>query len=406
MKKISSLIAILLLCAVTLFAQAPEKFTYQAVVRNTNNNLVANSQVGVRVSILQGSASGSAVYVETQTGTTNANGLVTLSIGGGSVQQGTFANIDWANGPFFLKTETDPNGGSNYTVTTTQQLLSVPYALYAKTAENGFSGDYNDLTNTPQNVSVFNNDAEYITNAQLTALLSALNNRIDSLQTLLNIVAPGVDVMSCPEAPTVTDVDGNVYQTVKIGNQCWMRENMRTTHYADGTPITGDFYIPTGPQEYGYLYKWSTVMNGMPSSALNPSGVTGICPTGWHVPSDAEWTQLTDYVSGQPEYVCGDNQQNIARALASQTNWNTGTTACGPGYDMSLNNATGFTALPAGDYYPGGIHDIGANAYFWTATEYSSSSAWIRWLGSHTSTVPREDYNKGSNGLSIRCVRN
>ncbi|MBP5495730.1 MAG: Vir protein, partial [Bacteroidales bacterium] len=90
MKKISSLIAILLLCAVTLFAQAPEKFTYQAVVRNTNNNLVANSQVGVRVSILQGSASGSAVYVETQTGTTNANGLVTLSIGGGSVQQGTF----------------------------------------------------------------------------------------------------------------------------------------------------------------------------------------------------------------------------------------------------------------------------------------------------------------------------
>ena len=408
MKKISSLIT-LLLCAVSLFAQAPEKFTYQAVVRNANNSLVANTQVGMRVSILQGSASGSAVYVETQTGTTNANGLVTLSIGGGSVQQGTFANIDWANGPFYLKTETDPNGGSNYTVTTTQQLLSVPYALYAKTAENGFSGDYNDLINTPEipsvpdSVSAFTNDAGYITDVQLAAVLAALNNRIDSLQMLLNIVAPGVDVMSCPEAPTVTDVDGNVYQTVKIGNQCWMRENMRTTHYADGTPITGDFYIPTGPQEYGYLYKWSTVMHDTTSSALNPSGVTGICPTGWHVPSDAEWTQLTDYVSGQPEYVCGDNQQNIARALAAQTNWNTGTTGCSPGYDMSLNNATGFSVLPAGDYYPGGIHDIGANAYFWTATEYSSSSAWIRWLGSHTSTVPREDYNKG-NGFSIRCL--
>ena len=405
MKKISSLIAILLLCAVSLFAQAPEKFTYQAVVRNANNSLMTNAQVGMRVSILQGSASGSAVYVETQTGTTNANGLVTLSIGGGLVQQGIFANIDWANGPFFLKAETDPNGGSNYTVTTTQQLLSVPYALYAKTAENGFSGDYNDLTNKPQNVSVFNNDAEYITNTQLAALLSALNNRIDSMQTLLDIVAPGVDVMSCPEAPTVTDVDGNVYQTVKIGNQCWMRENMRTTHYADGTAIAGEYYIPTGPQEYGYLYKWATVMHDMPSSALNPSGVTGICPTGWHVPSDAEWTQLTDYVSGQQEYVCGDNQQNIARALAAQTNWNTGTTECGPGYDMSLNNATGFSVLPAGDYYPGGVHDIGANAYFWTATEFSSSSAWIRWLGSHTSNVPRDNYNKGGNGLSVRCIR-
>ena len=108
-----------LLCCVAVsivFAQAPEKFTYQAVVRNASNSLVANAQVGVRVSILQGSASGSAVYVETQTVTTNVNGLMTLSIGGGSVQQGTFANIDWANGPFFLKTETDPNGGSNYSV--------------------------------------------------------------------------------------------------------------------------------------------------------------------------------------------------------------------------------------------------------------------------------------------------
>ena len=403
MRKLTTFI-LTMLCAATLFAQAPEKFTYQAVVRNANNTLVASSQVGVRVSILQGSTSGSAVYVETQTATTNANGLMTLSIGGGSVQQGSFANINWANGPFFLKTETDPNGGSNYTVTSAQQLLSVPYALYAKTAENGFSGDYNDLTNTPQNVSVFTNDAEYITNAQLTALLSDLNNRIDSLQTLLDILAPGVDVRSCPEAPTVTDFDGNVYQTVKIGNQCWTRDNLRSTHYADGTVIS-DYYLPyNGPQSYGYLYSWVTVMKSMPSSALNPSGVAGICPVGWHVPSDAEWTQLTDYVSAQPEYVCGGNPQNIASALAAQTNWNSGTTECGPGYNMSLNNATGFSALPAGDYYLGGSHDAGANAFFWTATEASSGNAWCRRLGSHTSTVVRIDYGKNE-GYSVRCVR-
>ena len=112
MKKVTTFIAILL-CAATLFAQAPENCTWRAGVRNASGSLVANTQVGMRVSILQGSANGSAVYVETQTGTTNANGLVTLSIGGGNVQQGTFANIDWGNGPFYLKTETDPTGGSN-----------------------------------------------------------------------------------------------------------------------------------------------------------------------------------------------------------------------------------------------------------------------------------------------------
>ncbi len=160
---------IMVLAVAVAMAQAPEKFTYQAVVRNASNALVANTLVGVRVSILQGGASGSAVYMETQAATTNANGLVTLSIGGGNVQQGTFGNIDWSAGPYFLKTEIDPAGGNNYSVTSTQQLLSVPYALYAKEAGNSFSGDYNDLTNTPAiptvptNVSAFANDAGYIT---------------------------------------------------------------------------------------------------------------------------------------------------------------------------------------------------------------------------------------------------
>ena len=188
MKKFSFLITILLLCAVSLFAQAPEKFSYQAVVRNASNALVTDAQVGVRVSILQGSASGNAVYVETHSANANANGLLTVEIGGGSVQQGVFADIDWANGPYFLKTETDPNGGSSYTVTSTQQLLSVPYALYAEEAGNGFSGDYNDLTNRPEiqeipdSVSAFVNDAGYITMADLQILLDGLNNTIDSLR--------------------------------------------------------------------------------------------------------------------------------------------------------------------------------------------------------------------------------
>ncbi len=139
MKHILSIIASLIL-TLTVFAQAPEKMSYQAVVRDASNNLVSSAEVGMQISILQGSASGSAVYVETQTPTSNANGLVSIEIGGGTVVSGNFANVDWANGPYFIKTETDPAGGTNYTITGTSQLLSVPYALYAKTSGSSIPG--------------------------------------------------------------------------------------------------------------------------------------------------------------------------------------------------------------------------------------------------------------------------
>ncbi len=134
MKMIYSMIAGVLI-TVSAFAQSPEKMSYQAVVRDGENNLVSSTTVGIQVSILQGSANGTAVYTETQTPTTNANGLFSLEIGEGTVVSGDFSAIDWANGPYFIKTETDPTGGTNYTITGTSQLLSVPYALHAKSAE-------------------------------------------------------------------------------------------------------------------------------------------------------------------------------------------------------------------------------------------------------------------------------
>jgi len=135
MKKLTISI-VLLLTITSAFAQSPEKMSYQAVVRQTNNALVANQTVGVQMSILQGSANGSVVYVETQTPSTNVNGLMSLEIGTGTVMSGVFANIDWSAGPYFIKTETDPTGGTNYTISGTSQLLSVPYALHAKSAES------------------------------------------------------------------------------------------------------------------------------------------------------------------------------------------------------------------------------------------------------------------------------
>lgn len=135
MKRIFTILISVLLTA-SVFAQSPEKMSYQAVVRDAANALVGNSAIGMQISILQGTSSGTAVYIETQTPTSNANGLVSLEIGSGTVVSGTFSAIDWANGPYFVKTETDPTGGTTYTITGTSELLSVPYALHAKNSDS------------------------------------------------------------------------------------------------------------------------------------------------------------------------------------------------------------------------------------------------------------------------------
>jgi hypothetical protein len=111
--------------------------SYQAIIRDAVDVLLVNTAVGMQISVLQGSAGGTAVYVETQNPTTNSNGLLSLEIGTGTATTGTFWTIDWSTGPYFLKTETDPTGGTAYTITGTTELLSVPYALYAKTSDNG-----------------------------------------------------------------------------------------------------------------------------------------------------------------------------------------------------------------------------------------------------------------------------
>jgi hypothetical protein len=130
MRKFYAILATILITA-TVWAQSPQKMSYQAVIRNNSNTLVTNTRVGMQISILQGSVSGTVVYTETQTPTTNANGLVSIEIGG----EIGFDTISWANGPYFIKTETDPTGGLAYNITGISQLLSVPYALHARTAE-------------------------------------------------------------------------------------------------------------------------------------------------------------------------------------------------------------------------------------------------------------------------------
>jgi hypothetical protein len=132
------IICSVLLFSICLFAQVPDKLSYQAVVRNSNGELVRNSYVGIRIQILKNPESSDRVLMETHSTKTNENGLATIEIGGGTSEPGTFynfADIDWSAGPYFLMTEIDPSGGTTYSIVGTTQLLSVPYALYAKSAE-------------------------------------------------------------------------------------------------------------------------------------------------------------------------------------------------------------------------------------------------------------------------------
>ena len=137
MKKIFLSLVAFLIISLSSFGQSPEGFKYQAVVRNASNAILSNQGVGLRMTILQGSASGTSVYSETFSATTNTNGLVNIEIGNGSVLSGTFSTINWANGPYFIETAVDATGGTAYSVMGTSQLMSVPYALYAKTSGNG-----------------------------------------------------------------------------------------------------------------------------------------------------------------------------------------------------------------------------------------------------------------------------
>jgi hypothetical protein len=239
MKKIITLIAVL--SSLMSMAQAPNLLSYQAVVWDGSNNLVVSSSIGMQISILQGSVSGSAVYEETHSATSNANGLVSVEIGAGSVVSGDISTIDWSAGPYFLKTETDPLGGTTYTITGTTQLMSVPYALHAESATNISNDQVDDADADPaneiQDISLSGLDLSISSGStvDLTAIqdgvddadadpVNELNTGATLTTTTLNITDAGgtvsVDLASLQDGTTDADADpSNEIQTIsQVGN--------------------------------------------------------------------------------------------------------------------------------------------------------------------------------------------
>ena len=248
---------------------------------------------------------------------------------------------------------------------------------------------------------------------------TVLQQLSDSMEIIMTFEEVQTDGLPCPGLPTLTDANGNVYHTVLVGSQCWMKENLRVTKFPDnmeipqGTNTSNDPYyyddsesdIPLADR--GYLYNWAAIMHGASSSNAVPSGVQGVCPDGWHLPSEAEWEILREYVSGQPEYVCGGDPNSIAKAVASKSWWNSYAGGCNPGdQSTSPNNATGFSAVPAGTLGVYGYNDAGLSAHFWSATENSGYTAAAIYYGlDYDTTEFSWATTVKERRASVRCLR-
>jgi len=208
---------------------------------------------------------------------------------------------------------------------------------------------------------------------------------------------------------TVKDIDGNVYNTVKIGNQIWTVENLKTVHYNDGTPIelvtngnkwrylTSDAYCwynndSRNKSGHGALYNGYTISNG------------NLCPTGWHVPSDKEWEQLSKYLENNG-YGYEGNKSYIAKALASKIGWHSSNEAGEVGYLPFENDSLEFDAKPSGIRFSNGdFRHRGQSAKFWSSSQ-SSKTGIIRFINYDNSNLVRFSNGK-QNGFSVRCMKN
>ncbi|MDY6347568.1 MAG: FISUMP domain-containing protein [Bacteroidales bacterium] len=247
------------------------------------------------------------------------------------------------------------------------------------------------------------------------------------------MVMPGNrDSQPCEGTPTMQDADGNVYNTVQIGDQCWMKENLRVTKYADGTLIglsdslasetVAYRYCPggntTNVEVYGYLYNWAAVMNGEEASNTNPNIIQGICPTGWHMPTQNDFDKLLGYVRSQSKWNCNDDKYQMAKYLAANTTWASSSYAseCAVNHNLYQNNSTGFSAVAAGNFSISNnitntyaAKNLGNSGSLWVAT-YKENNMDIDdtplyyFLNSSSSVVGVNETGKRY-AHSVRCLK-
>ena len=257
-----------LLITFSFFAQSPEMMSYQAVIRDANNTLVTNQPVGIRISILQTTTTGTPAYTETQTVTTNINGLVSLEIGMGDTSD-DFIAIDWSAGPYFIKTETDPTGGDTYIITGINQLLSVPFALYAKSSGSSETNATNIVNNTTSietnTMAIALNTLKVGITTQQASDITSNNAKVgykDALVSANTDVAANTTKVGMPVGTTTGQMNywnGIIWETINPGTSGAVLQLVGTTPTWVSNPdiITPVITVTPGTDTVERLSTWT-----------------------------------------------------------------------------------------------------------------------------------------------------
>jgi len=380
-----------------LFAQAPALIPYQAVARDASGQALNGATINARFTLHDEEATGTAVWQEIQTVSTNELGLFTVQLGSLVALTG----VNWADAIKFLQVEIDL--GQGFLDMGTQQMLSVPYALYSTNA--GSASNAESAGNGISGVSQ-TGDTLYLANGNYFILpgISLANGNgggTSTSSTMHNCGAPNVHNPNLNYG-SMTDQEGNVYKTIVIGTQEWMAENLNTSIYRNGDAIATNLDDATWAATtsgawayynndasyacpYGKLYNWFT--------CVDPRG---LCPTGWHVPSDAEWTVLTDFLGGQS--LAGGKMKSAGTIGMDTGLWSFP--------NIGATNSSGFSGIPSGwrFYMNGEYSNVSVNLELFSSTSYNNSNAWILQFDYGLSSVNRY-YNSKNGGLSVRCLR-
>jgi|SRR5690554_849480 len=366
-----------LLLNTSLWAQTPEKMSYQAVIRDGNAELVTETQVGMQISILKGSANGTTVYTETQSPTTNVNGLISIEIGGGA----GFDSIDWSNDIYFIKTETDPTGGTSYSITGISQLLSTPYALHAKSAES-FTGTLTELdprvpygSQAGEMQSWNGNEWETVAAGSEGEIMTFVNNKptwvgAAPVGTVTNPTTGETWMdknLGASQVATASDDPnsyGDLYQWGRLTDGHEKRTSATTTTLSTtDIPGHGDFILAASSPE-----DWRNPQNGNLWQGVN--GTNNPCPSGFRLPTEAEFA-------------------------AERASW-------------TSDNAAGAFAsplkLPTGGYrgnHDGLLNGVGSFGYYWPSTVNGNYTPGLYFYAGAVGFL-----NHGrAYGFSVRCIK-